>query len=86
MLANVLFTGAGDQGDMSSQEKQKQNHKSFELTKPYRHGQDDFKLIISSYRCPQCGEEKANQSLLTKSAWRRDAEVDSDGALQGQLA
>jgi len=33
---------------------------------------DDFRLIISSYRCPHCGDEKENQALLTNSAWQRN--------------
>lgn len=33
---------------------------------------DDFRLIIDSYRCPQCGDEEANQALLTNTAWLRN--------------
>mmetsp|Transcript_67050 Transcript_67050/g.106122 ORF Transcript_67050/g.106122 Transcript_67050/m.106122 type:complete len:418 (-) Transcript_67050:62-1315(-) len=34
---------------------------------------DDFRLITSSYRCPRCGDEEANQELLQSTAWRRTA-------------
>lgn len=34
---------------------------------------DDFRLIISSYRCPGCGDEQANQEVLQNSAWLRNA-------------
>lgn len=33
---------------------------------------DDFRLIIASYQCPQCGDEEANQALLTNTAWLRN--------------
>lgn len=33
---------------------------------------DDFRLIIPSYRCPHCGDEHANQALLTRTAWSRN--------------
>jgi predicted RNA-binding Zn-ribbon protein involved in translation (DUF1610 family) len=34
---------------------------------------DDFRLIIATYRCPHCGNEKENQALLGKTAWMRKA-------------
>lgn len=32
---------------------------------------DDCRLIISSYRCPRCGDERSNQILLERTAWQR---------------
>jgi len=37
------------------------------------HCVEDFKLIITTYRCPQCGEQEANQALLMDTEWRRSA-------------
>jgi len=36
------------------------------------HCVEDFKLIIATYRCPHCGDEKANQAILKDTEWFRD--------------
>lgn len=34
---------------------------------------DDFRLIINSYRCPQCGDQEENQAVLSSELWMIDA-------------
>eukprot|EP00929_Paragymnodinium_shiwhaense_P029587 TRINITY_DN16915_c0_g2_i1.p1 TRINITY_DN16915_c0_g2~~TRINITY_DN16915_c0_g2_i1.p1 ORF type:complete len:475 (-),score=71.85 TRINITY_DN16915_c0_g2_i1:316-1740(-) len=34
---------------------------------------DDFRMILHSYRCPKCGEEKANQEALQQQVWLLNA-------------
>lgn len=34
---------------------------------------DDFRLILNSYRCPQCGDQEENQAVLASEMWMLNA-------------